>query len=131
MDTTDRSTLEGKLLPELQQIAQDMGIEGSQRLRKSGLIDAIVDASNGQAGSGDPPAEAREAAVATVDRADEGGNGRSGPTAATTEERRRGSSTSCPTATGSCGPPGTCPVRRTSTSRCRRCASTSSARATS
>jgi transcription termination factor Rho len=89
MDTTDRSTLEGKLLPELQQIAQDMGIEGSQRLRKSGLIDAIVDASNGRSGSGDRPAEPREAAVATVERADEGGNGRSGPTAADTEERRR------------------------------------------
>ena len=46
MDTMDRGTLEGKLLPELQQIAQTMGIEGSQRLRKAGLIDAIVDASS-------------------------------------------------------------------------------------
>jgi transcription termination factor Rho len=46
MDTIDRSTLEGKLLPELQQIAQTMGIEGSQRLRKAGLIDAIVEASS-------------------------------------------------------------------------------------
>ena len=31
------------------------------------------------------------------------------------------SSTSCPRATASCAPPGTCPVPRTSTSRCRRC----------
>jgi len=46
MDTMDRGTLEGKLLPELQQIAQTMGIEGSQRLRKAGLIDAIVEASS-------------------------------------------------------------------------------------
>jgi transcription termination factor Rho len=46
METMDRSTLEGKLLPELQQIAQTMGIEGSQRLRKAGLIDAIVEASS-------------------------------------------------------------------------------------
>ena len=46
MDTIDRSTLEAKLLPELQQIAQTMGIEGSQRLRKAGLIDAIVEASS-------------------------------------------------------------------------------------
>ncbi|MET0802190.1 MAG: transcription termination factor Rho [Actinomycetota bacterium] len=43
MDTTiDRSALEQKLIPELQRIAQDMGIEGTQRLRKAGLIDAIV-----------------------------------------------------------------------------------------
>jgi transcription termination factor Rho len=40
--TTDRSALEQKLIPELQRIAQDMGIEGTQRLRKAGLIDAIV-----------------------------------------------------------------------------------------
>jgi hypothetical protein len=34
MDTTmDRSVLEGKLIPELQQIAQSMGIEGAQKLR--------------------------------------------------------------------------------------------------
>jgi transcription termination factor Rho len=46
METMDRSTLEGKLLPELQQIAQTMGIEGIQRLRKAGLIDAIVEASS-------------------------------------------------------------------------------------
>jgi transcription termination factor Rho len=46
MDTTmDRSVLEGKLIPELQQIAQSMGIEGAQKLRKSGLIDAIVSGS--------------------------------------------------------------------------------------
>jgi transcription termination factor Rho len=48
MDTTlDRSTLEQKLIPELQRIAQDMGIEGTQRLRKAGLIDAIVAGGNG------------------------------------------------------------------------------------
>ncbi len=41
--TTDRSALEGKLIPELQQIAQRLGIEGSQKLRKAGLIDAIVE----------------------------------------------------------------------------------------
>ena len=34
MDTiTDRTSLEGKLIPELQRIAQDMGIEGTQKLR--------------------------------------------------------------------------------------------------
>jgi transcription termination factor Rho len=48
MDTTkDRSALEGKLIPELQKIAQTMGIDGAQKLRKSGLIDAIVSAGDG------------------------------------------------------------------------------------
>ena len=67
MDTIDRSTLEGKLLPELQQIAQTMGIEGSQRLRKAGLIDAIVEASsNGERpGNGEATtSSSRESAVA-------------------------------------------------------------------
>jgi transcription termination factor Rho len=68
MDTIDRSTLEGKLLPELQQIAQTMGIDGSQRLRKAGLIDAIVEASsNGERpGNGEARASSSsERAVAT------------------------------------------------------------------
>ena len=68
MDTMDRGTLEGKLLPELQQIAQTMGIEGSQRLRKAGLIDAIVEAStNGERpGNGEArTSSSRERAVAT------------------------------------------------------------------
>jgi transcription termination factor Rho len=60
MDTiTDRSALEGKLIPELQRIAQEMGIEGTQRLRKAGLIDAIVARSGeetGAAGTGAEPA---------------------------------------------------------------------------
>ena len=41
--TTDRTALEGKVLAELQQIAGDLGIQGTQRLRKAGLIDAIVE----------------------------------------------------------------------------------------
>ena len=72
MDTMDRSTLEGKLLPELQQIAQTLGIEGSQRLRKAGLIDAIVEASsNGERpDNGEASARpSRERAVATIDGA--------------------------------------------------------------
>ena len=72
MDMMDRSTLEGKLLPELQQIAQTMGIEGTQRLRKAGLIDAIVEASSNGDRSGNGGANtapAREgAAVATIER---------------------------------------------------------------
>ena len=57
MDTTiERSALEGKLLPELQQIAQTLGVEGTQKLRKAGLIDAIVAASTN--GEGSRPATA-------------------------------------------------------------------------
>ncbi len=59
--TTDRSVLESKLLPELQQIAQAMGVEGVQKLRKAGLIDAIV-AKGGNApdnGAGEKPTRAR------------------------------------------------------------------------
>ena len=49
---TDRSALEGKLIPELQRIAQDMGIEGTQKLRKSSLIDAIVAKGSNDGGRG-------------------------------------------------------------------------------
>jgi transcription termination factor Rho len=67
--TTDRSALEQKLIPELQRIAQEMGIEGTQRLRKAGLIDAIV--AKGGNGSNDGAAATAPAAVAVADRADE------------------------------------------------------------
>jgi transcription termination factor Rho len=56
--TTDRSALEGKLIPELQRIAQEMGIEGTQKLRKAGLIDAIVE----KGGNGGAPAPTEPAA---------------------------------------------------------------------
>jgi transcription termination factor Rho len=52
--TTDREALEGKVLPELQKIAGSLGIQGHQRLRKAGLIDAII------AESGDGSSSARE-----------------------------------------------------------------------
>jgi transcription termination factor Rho len=67
--TTDRSALEQKLIPELQRIAQEMGIEGTQRLRKAGLIDAIV--AKGGNGSNDGAAATAPTAVAVADRADE------------------------------------------------------------
>ncbi|MGZ5296501.1 MAG: transcription termination factor Rho [Actinomycetota bacterium] len=54
--TTDRSALEGKLIPELQQIAQRLGIEGSQKLRKAGLVDAIVERSSGEGATANGPA---------------------------------------------------------------------------
>ncbi|MGZ8613526.1 MAG: transcription termination factor Rho [Actinomycetota bacterium] len=64
--TTDRSALEQKLIPELQRIAQEMGIEGTQRLRKAGLIDAIVAQGGngaGKGGTGQAPA-----AIAVAER---------------------------------------------------------------
>ena len=66
MDTTmDRDTLGAKLLPELQQIAQTMGVEGAQKLRKAGLIDAIVAAGSGTNGGGDAkPARAKRGSKA-------------------------------------------------------------------
>jgi transcription termination factor Rho len=98
METMDRSTLEGKLLPELQQIAQTMGIEGTQRLRKAGLIDAIVEASS----NGDRPdtggakaSAPRESAVATIDRAEDASDAdetdadRDGPSASAVDDRPR------------------------------------------
>ena len=68
--TTDRSALEGKLIPELQQIAQRLGIEGSQKLRKAGLIDAIVEhgSSDGATTNGPSAAvNASDGGVATVE----------------------------------------------------------------
>ena len=81
METTNRSTLEGKLLPELQQIAQELGIEGTQRLRKAGLIDAIVEAStNGDRAGAVEASAPRGTAVAVADRSEDGEARSEGPT---------------------------------------------------
>ena len=77
--TTDRSVLEGKLIPELQKIAQSMGIEGAQKLRKSGLIDAIVAAGNGS-----------PVASPSADSSEIRGNGGDGAGVADTTERGLG-----------------------------------------
>jgi transcription termination factor Rho len=64
--TVERSDLEGKVLAELQQIAESFGVE-HQRLRKSDLIDAIVKAAsdgNGASASGPPPSEGEAATKA-------------------------------------------------------------------
>ncbi len=71
--TTDRTALEQKLIPELQRIAQEMGIEGTQRLRKAGLIDAIVaKGGNGDGGSPTPGRGRGAAATAPTAVDDEG-----------------------------------------------------------
>jgi transcription termination factor Rho len=64
--TIERSELEGKLLPELQRMAQSLGVTGSQRLRKGDLIAAIIERSDA---NGDAPAPAAVEG-STMDAAD-------------------------------------------------------------
>jgi transcription termination factor Rho len=45
--TLEQSDLEAKVLPELQKIAESLGVTGHQRLRKGDLIKAILDKSTG------------------------------------------------------------------------------------
>ena len=47
--TLDRSALEGKVLSELQAIAEAQGISGHQRMRKADLIEAILEQVQGLA----------------------------------------------------------------------------------
>jgi transcription termination factor Rho len=49
--TADKSILEQKVLPELQEIASSMGVEGHQRMKKGELIEAIVARANGDQGT--------------------------------------------------------------------------------
>jgi len=82
MDTTmDRDTLGAKLLPELQQIAQTMGVEGAQKLRKAGLIDAIVAAGSSTNGGG----EAKPARAKRTPKAADADEGSTDVTTSTTE----------------------------------------------
>jgi transcription termination factor Rho len=57
--TVDKTVLEGKVLPELQEMASSLGVEGYQRLKKGELIDAIL-----RAGGGDGKARAEAAGPA-------------------------------------------------------------------
>jgi transcription termination factor Rho len=50
--TTDKTVLEQKVLPELQEMASSLGVEGYQRLKKGELIDAILKRSGGNGGDG-------------------------------------------------------------------------------
>src|SRR5712691_3053447 len=73
METTERSVLAGKLIPELQQIAQNLGIEGTQKLRKAGLIDAIMErSSDTPASSGDGGATTRTATTTAIETRETG-----------------------------------------------------------
>jgi transcription termination factor Rho len=55
--TLERQVLESKLLPELQTIAQSVGVEGTRGMRKSDLIGAILEKA-GNGSSSKPKAEA-------------------------------------------------------------------------
>ncbi|HJV04440.1 MAG TPA: transcription termination factor Rho [Actinomycetota bacterium] len=81
MATTDKETLEQKVLPELQQIASSLGVEGHQRLKKGELIDAIIAAENGKGAprastEQNTEAPARAEAPTRTDQREPGGNGR-------------------------------------------------------
>src|SRR6266508_6775287 len=53
--TLEREVLEGKVVTELQEIASRLGVSGTQRLKKSDLISAIMSATaaDGKAGTSD------------------------------------------------------------------------------
>jgi transcription termination factor Rho len=74
--TTDKSALEQKVLPELQQIASSLGVEGHQRLKKGELIEAIIAADGGKARAGSSGRPARSEGSARTDQREGGGNGR-------------------------------------------------------
>ncbi len=67
MEVTDRTVLEGKLLPELQEIGLAMQIDGVKKLRKKDLIDAILqEAGATPNGDGQEPAADAETAQAVT-----------------------------------------------------------------
>jgi transcription termination factor Rho len=96
--TTDKSALEQKVLPELQQIASSLGVEGHQRLKKGELIEAIIAADDGKGAKAAPPAQAEPAPARTEgstrpdQRESGGGNGRArgGPPRGRDRDRDRG-----------------------------------------
>src|SRR5947207_2921629 len=76
--TIDRPALEAKVLPELQAIAEGLGITGHQRLRKGDLIDAILEQAgqgNGARAEGGGTAEVGPAPSAEESDTPEAGNG--------------------------------------------------------
>jgi transcription termination factor Rho len=96
--TTDKSALEQKVLPELQQIASSLGVEGHQRLKKGELIEAIIAADDGKGAKAAPTTQAERAPARTEgstrpdQRESGGGNGRArgGPPRGRDRDRDRG-----------------------------------------
>ena len=89
--TTDRTALEGKVLPELKQIAQTLGVSGVQRLKKAEVIDAIVEASNGGVAKAAAPERTERAAEPRTEERSEppGGAPEQRPAGGDTERRPR------------------------------------------
>jgi transcription termination factor Rho len=100
--TLDRSELQAKVLPELQQIAETLGLESHQRLKKGDLIDAIIAKASqdgegpSSSGNGEPRSIERRA-----DRASE--EARPAPAEAARSEAADASSTSSPDGSGRAG----------------------------
>ncbi|TML01376.1 MAG: transcription termination factor Rho [Actinobacteria bacterium] len=82
--TMERSELEGKVLAELQRIADTLGLEGHQRLRKGDLINAILEkaATDGQ-GARSGPTEETSAEGPEASAADASENGQTAQAQAT------------------------------------------------
>ena len=101
MATVDKTDLEGKVLPELQEMASSLGVEGHQRLKKGDLIEAIIARANGGTKpaetevspvTGEPPSEPPRASTPTHEREFRGGRdgGRDGGRRDDRRGRRRG-----------------------------------------
>ena len=95
MATVDKSTLEGKVLPELQEMASSLGLSGVQRMKKGDLIDKIVETTNGKT-TETPPAPAKAEASTTT----------GGETAAEPSERPRPEASERPRGGGGGNNPG-------------------------
>src|SRR5438552_19191949 len=71
--TLEREVLEGKVVTELQEIASRLGVSGTQRLKKSDLISAILkatpDGKSADAKSSDVKAPRENSRASAADRA--------------------------------------------------------------
>jgi transcription termination factor Rho len=91
-ETTERSTLEGKVASELHAMADSLGLAGHQRLKKAELIDRILEHTNGSranGGNGGRAAAAVGAATAGATAA-AGAYGQAADASASTGTREQG-----------------------------------------
>ncbi len=96
--TTDKGALEGKLLPELQKIAESLGIEGTQKLRKADLIQTILSKASAD-GRGDGSAPAEETPPGWAEAGPEEGTTTTTATTATEEQSAETSGNGAPDTT--------------------------------
>src|SRR3954453_23646966 len=94
MSVLDRSDLEASPLADLHVIASELGLDGFRRLRKTQLIDAIVERQGGEAGDGaadtdDAAADAEPAVEADTDTATDADTEAEAETEAERPRRRR------------------------------------------